>query len=112
MQILALLRKRKAATESAKKEAEEAKRADLAEKQDKELEAIDELVGSVKMVDAETLKRLVERVVEALRSEGQGGELKQGAVMKELVKAGGELEGKLYEAKALADLVREELSKA
>jgi uncharacterized protein YqeY len=110
MQVLALLRKRKSASENAKKEAEAASRPDLAEKQDKELEVIDQLVGSVKMVESQALRDIVRGKIEALRDSLHGGELKQGAVMKELVKPGGELDGKLYEGKVLAELVREELS--
>ena len=112
MQILALLRKRKSASEHAKKEAEAAKRPDLAGKQDKEIEAIDELVGTVKMVDADTMSSLVRRAVEALRSSMQGGEIKQGVVMKELLKPGGDLDGKPYEGKTLADMVKQELSRS
>ncbi|KIW66401.1 hypothetical protein PV04_05737 [Phialophora macrospora] len=110
MQVLALLRKRKSASENAKKEAEVAKRPDLAEKQDKELEVIDQLVGSVKMVESQALRDIVKGKIQALRDSSAGGELKQGTVMKELVKPGGELDGKLYEGKVLAELVREELS--
>ena len=112
MQILALLRKRKSASENAKKEAEAAKRPDLAEKQDKEIEAIDELVGTVKMVDANTMSSLVRNTIEALRSSVQGGEVKQGVVMKELLKPGGDLDGKPYEGKTLADMVKQELSRS
>ena len=111
MQILALLRKRKAATENAKKEAEAAKRPDLAEKQDKEMQAINELVGTVKMVDADVMRCIVKKTVETLKSSVQGGELKQGAVMKELLKPGGELDGKPYESKQLAGMVKDELSR-
>ncbi|KAJ9609841.1 hypothetical protein H2200_006170 [Cladophialophora chaetospira] len=112
MQVLALLRKRKSATESAKKEAEEAKRPDLAEKQDKELATINELVGTVKMTSGDELRGIVNQKIESLRSSSQGGELKQGVVMKELVKPGGELDGKLYEGKVLAELVKDELSRS
>ncbi|ETI27418.1 hypothetical protein G647_09608 [Cladophialophora carrionii CBS 160.54] len=110
MQVLALLRKRKAASENAKKEAEAANRADLAEKQDKEIEVIEQLVGSVKMVESQALRDIVRGKIEALRDSSHGGELKQGAVMKELLKPGGELDGKVYEGKVLAEVVREELA--
>ncbi|OAL39313.1 hypothetical protein AYO20_01183 [Fonsecaea nubica] len=108
LQILALLRKRKAATQAAIKEAEAAKRADLVEKQAKEMEVIDELVGSVKLMDPAAVRLVVRGKIETLRSTAQG-ELKQGAVMKELLKPGGELDGKPLDNKILAELVREEL---
>jgi len=109
MQILALLRKRKSATENAKQEAAAANRADLAEKQDKEMTAIDELVGTVNMMDASTIRHIVRGKIEALRQTTKGEELKQGTVMKQLLMPGGELDGKLFENKILAELVREEI---
>lgn len=112
MQVLALLRKRKSASENARKEAEAASRPDLAEKQDKELEVIDQLVGSVRKVEPQALRDIVRGKIEALRGSSQGGELKQGVVMKELLKPGGELDGQVYEGKTLAEFVREELSTA
>ncbi|OAP59875.1 hypothetical protein AYL99_04877 [Fonsecaea erecta] len=108
LQILALLRKRKAATETAIKEAEAAKRPDLAEKQAKEMEVIDELVGSVKLMDPAVVRLVVRGKIETLRATTQG-ELKQGVIMKELLKPGGELDGKPLDNKILAELVREEL---
>ncbi|KIW91911.1 uncharacterized protein Z519_07881 [Cladophialophora bantiana CBS 173.52] len=108
LQVLALLRKRKSATETAIKEAEAAKRPDLAEKQKKEMEVIDELVGSVKLMDPVALRTVVRGKIETLRKTTQG-ELKQGVVMKELLKPGGELDGKPLENKMLAELVREEI---
>jgi uncharacterized protein len=111
MQVLALLRKRKVATENAKKEAEAANRPDLAAKQDKEMETIDELVGSVKVVDADTLRSLARSAIETLKGSGQDVGLKQGLVMKQLVKPGGELDGKPYDGRTLSEIVKEELSK-
>ncbi|KIW32944.1 uncharacterized protein PV07_04454 [Cladophialophora immunda] len=108
LQILALLRKRKSATEAAMKEAEAAKRPDLAEKQAKEMEVIDELAGSVKLMDPAAVRLVVRGKIETLRNTTQG-ELKQGVVMKELLKPGGELDGKPLDNKILAELVREEL---
>ncbi len=112
MQVLALLRKRKSATENAKKEAEEAKRPDLAEKQDKELVAINELAKSVKLISGDDLRSIVSQKIQALRNSAHAGDLKQGIVMKELVKPGGELDGKPYEGKVLAELVKDELSRS
>lgn len=109
MQILALLRKRKAASEAAAKEAEEAGRPDLAEKQQKELAVIDELAGSVKVMDNFEMRTIVKSTIQTLRGTTPG-DLKQGVVLKELLKPDGQLADKPLDKKVLADLVREELS--
>jgi uncharacterized protein len=111
MQVLALLKKRKAATEQAKKEAEAAQRSDLAEKQDKEMSVIADLMGSVKMLEGEELRDIVKQGIEALKSLQQEKGLNLGGVMKELQKSGGALDGKLYDAKTLVEVVKEEMPK-
>ena len=73
------------------------------------METIDELVDTVKMMDAATLRHIVKGKIEALRNTTKSEGLKQGVVMKELLKPGGELNGKMFENKILAELVREEI---
>ncbi|KIX02633.1 uncharacterized protein Z518_08575 [Rhinocladiella mackenziei CBS 650.93] len=109
MQVLALLRKRKSASEAAAKEAQEAKRPDLVEKQEKEMAVVDELTSSVRMMDPQEMRKMVQSTIETLKGSTQG-ELKPGVVMKELLKPGGELTDKQLERRVLAELVREELS--
>jgi uncharacterized protein YqeY len=101
------LRKRRSSSEDAKREALAANRPDLAEKQAKEIEVIDTLVKSVPVMDVKEMRYIVRAKVEFSRV--QGGEVKPGVVMKELLKSGGELEGKMFENKVLAELVREEI---
>ncbi|KAK4938471.1 hypothetical protein LTR10_021100 [Elasticomyces elasticus] len=109
MQILALLRKRKGASEQAKKEAKHANRADLAEKEDKELVVLDELTSSVQLMAPEEMRKIVRAGIESLRS-STSGELKPGPVLKELLKPGGDLADEPLDKKVLAELVREELA--
>ncbi|KAL2443927.1 hypothetical protein ABEF95_014103 [Exophiala dermatitidis] len=109
MQILALLRKRKAASEAAAKEAEAASRPDLAEKQQKEIAVIDELVDTVKVMGPEEMRKTVRQVIETLKTT-VSGELKQGVVLKELLKPDGVLADKPLDKKVLADLVKDELA--
>ena len=71
--------------------------------------AIDELVGTVEMMDTVAMRHIVRGKVEFLRNNMGGEELKQGVVMKELLKPGGDLDGKMFENKLLAELVREEI---
>jgi len=109
LQILALLRKRKAASRAAAKEAEDAKREDLKEKQEKEIEILDEYASAVKTVPVLELRTIVRGAVEALRSDRNASpsDLKPGVVMKELLKPGGVLDGKPVENAQLAEIVRE-----
>ncbi|KAI1618742.1 hypothetical protein EDD36DRAFT_40550 [Exophiala viscosa] len=108
MQVLALLRKRKGASEQAKKEAEDAKRDDLAEKEAKEIVVLDELTSSVQLMTPVEMRKIVRARLESLRS-STSGELKPGPVLKELLKPGGDLADKPLDKKVLAELVREEL---
>jgi uncharacterized protein YqeY len=115
MQILALLRKRRSSSTDARQEAVDAKRPDLLEKLDKEIEVVDELMGTVEMMPVLEMRSIVRGLVESLKGAGAGageptptGELKPGPVMKELLKPGGPLDGKPLDKKVLAELVREE----
>jgi len=108
LQILALLRKRKAASKAAAKEAKEAQRPDLAEKQEKEISVIDEYTSSIQMMEPAEMRQIVRSTVETLRTSGQG-DLKPGVVMKELLKPGGVLENKPLDKKVLSGLVQEEV---
>jgi uncharacterized protein len=105
IQLISLLRKRKSAAETAAKEFEAAKREDLREKQEREIEVLEGYLGRVQMVGEEEMRGFVRQVVGRM-----GGEvLKEGVVMKELLGQGGSLEGKMVDRKALAGIVREEL---
>ena len=105
MQLLALLKKRKASSFSAAEEAGKAGRDDLKEKQEKEVEILDEYAGTVKMVTSEELEDFVSQAVVRLKTDGQT-DLKQGNVMKEVLKPGGPLDGKPLDRKALSEIVQ------
>ncbi|EXJ90613.1 hypothetical protein A1O1_03716 [Capronia coronata CBS 617.96] len=109
MQILALLRKRKAASEAAAKEAQEAGRPELVEKQEKEVAVVDELVGAVNIMGASEMRTIVRSTIQALKGTAPG-ELKLGVVLKELLKPDGQLADQLLDKKVLAELVKEELT--
>lgn len=108
MQILALLRKRKVASEAAAKEAAQAQRPDLVEKQEKEIAVVQELTSSVQLMDALEMRKIVRTTIDALRG-SSSGEVKPGTVLKELLKPDGALADKPLDNKVLAELVREEL---
>ena len=109
MQLLALLKKRKSSSLAAAQEAEKAGRADLKEKQEKELEILDQYAGSVKMMSSEELKDIVAQAVSSMKAAEEGG-LKQGIVMKELLKPGGLLDGKQLDRKTLSEIVQQAIA--
>jgi uncharacterized protein YqeY len=108
MQIVGLLRKRRAATQQAADEARRADRQDLVDKSDKEISVVDELTAAVPLMDPLEIRQVVRRTIETLRASGTG-QLKPGPVLKELLKPEGELADKPLDNKVLAELVREEL---
>ena len=108
MQVLALLKKRKSSSLAAAEEAGKAGRADLKEKQEKEVEILDDYAGTVQMMSTEELKDIVARTVQGMGNDR--GDLKQGKVMKELLKPGGPLDGKPLDRKALSEVVQQALS--
>ena len=109
MQVLGLLKKRKSSSLVAAEEAEKAGRADLKEKQDKEIEILNDYAGSVKMMRREELREIVAQTVSSMGGSEKGA-LKQGTVMKELLKTEGPLEGKLLDRKVLSEVVQQALS--
>ncbi len=108
MQVLALLKKRKSSSLAAAEEAGKAGRADLKEKQEKEIEILDDYAGSVQLLNTEELRDIVTQTVHGMGDEKSG--LKPGAVMKELLKPGGPLDGKPLDRKALSEVVQQALS--
>src|SRR5271156_783468 len=109
MQILAMLKRRKAASQAAAEEARQAKRDDLVQKQVAEVSILDEYAGRVAVMPEEAIRQAVESVVASLRSEGHN--MNPGLVIKELLKAGGQLDGKSVDKAQVATVVKELLAR-
>lgn len=109
MQILALLKKRKAATEQAAEEMKKANRPDLLEKEEQQLAIIEEYAGSIALMDVAEMRQIVRSEIETRRASGPQEQLKPGIVMKHLLAEDGLLAGKALDKAKLAELVREEL---
>lgn len=109
LQILALLKKRKAAGQAAVEEAKHVKRPDLAEKEEQQLAIIDEYASSVSLMDVAEMRQVVRAEVESLRADSTGVQLKPGQVMKHLLAENGVLAGKALDKTQLSELVREEV---
>lgn len=106
LQVLAMLKKRKVASQHAVAEAEAAGRQDLKEKQEKEIGVLDEYAGSVRLMSLDELK---EAVAAAIAKLGDEAGKQQGKVMRELLGPGGPLDGKPVDRAQLAGVVKESL---
>ncbi|KAI0158928.1 Yqey-like protein-domain-containing protein [Pestalotiopsis sp. NC0098] len=110
-QLVALLRKTAKASEDAAAEFEGAGRADLVDKERAQIAILDEYVAGsgVQTLGEDELRTAVAGVVTALTSEGalQGGKVRFGDVMKQLLAPAGPLDGKNVEKAELAKIVKE-----
>ncbi|RYO87199.1 hypothetical protein DL764_008896 [Monosporascus ibericus] len=106
VQLVALLRRTRAATEEAAGEARAAQRPDLVEREEAQVRVLDEYVAGsgVEEVGAEQLRAIVAGAVE-----GEGGKARVGDVMKKLLAPEGPLAGKSFEKAELANIVKEVL---
>ncbi|RYP51429.1 hypothetical protein DL768_003215 [Monosporascus sp. mg162] len=103
-QLVALLRRTRAATEEAADEARAAQRPELVEREEAQVRVIDEYVAGsgVEEVGAEQLRTIVAGAVE-----GEDGKARVGDVMKKLLAPEGPLAGKSFEKAELAKIVKE-----
>lgn len=110
MQMLALLRKRRAASKTAAVEFLQNKREDLSQKQEEEIVVLDEYAGRVKVMSEEETANYVDEAISNITS--SEGKKNPGTVLKELLKIGGPLEGKPVDKSVLARLVKQRLEAA
>ena len=110
MQMLALLRKKRAASKAAAAEFLENKREDLSQKQEEEISVLDEYASQVQVMSEEDTAKYVDEVIESMK--GNGVKMNAGGVLKELLKSGGPLEGKPVDKGLVAKLVKQSLDSA
>lgn len=108
-QLVALLQKTARASEDATAEFRGAGRADLVDKEQRQIDILREYVAAsgVAVADAGELQSAVEAVVADLTREAGGAKPKLGDVMKALLAPGGPLEGKTVEKADLARVVKD-----
>ena len=106
MQLLSLLRKRAAASQSAAREFDAAGRSDLVKKEREQGRVLEEYVGGVEVMAEEDVRRGVR---EAMGAEGE--KVAMGDVLKKLMGPGGMLEGANVEKATVVGIVREEMGK-
>lgn len=107
-QLLALLKKKKAASEAAAAEAKAVNRSDLEEKQMQEIKVIDEYAGQVKVLCETELRNLLTVVVDNLKATG-GAAVSLGQVLKDALQPGGVLDGKSVDKSQAAKVVKDML---
>ena len=110
MQMLALLRKRRAASKTAAAEFLENKREDLSQKQEEEIAVLDEYASQVKVMSEEETAKYVDEAISSIK--GGEGKFNAGAVLKELLKNGGPLEGKPVDKSVVARLAKQRVEAA
>lgn len=110
MQMLALLRKKRAASKAAAAEFLENKREDLSQKQEEEIAVLDQYTNQVKVMSEEETAKYVDEAIASIKT-GEG-KMNAGAVLKELLKSGGSLEGKPVDKSVVAKLVKQRLEAA
>ncbi|EKD19731.1 hypothetical protein MBM_01683 [Drepanopeziza brunnea f. sp. 'multigermtubi' MB_m1] len=83
-QVLALLRKSAAAARAASAEFRQNARPDLADKEDRQAAIMEEYTDAVPAVGEDEVRAAVQAVLDALRAEAGGKELKMGEVLKKV----------------------------
>lgn len=106
MQLLSLLRKRTAAAKSAQEEFKAAGREDLVEKEQQQVEVLDEYAGCVETMGAEDISNAVQAVVDQAKAAAGNVKLNMGDVLKKVLGAGGSLEGKPVDRAEVARVVK------
>lgn len=110
MHVLAMLRKRKAASRAAAEEAIQAKRPDIAEKQEAEIAVLDEYAGKVAVLSEEETREAVKNTINNMKASNE--KINAGLVMRNLFQPGGALDGKSVEKSQVAMNVKQLLGEA
>lgn len=109
-QLVALLRKQVRSSQDAAAEFRGAGRQDLAEKEDAQVQVLQEYAdgSGIETLGEAELRKVVETVKKELAAEGITGKTATGETMKRLLAPGGLLDGKDVERSELARIVKEE----
>lgn len=109
-QLLAVLKKKRVASEAAAAEAKAANRSDLEDKNVQEIKVIDEYASEVKLVPEDEIRNIVSTVIESFNKATATSEAKVGDVLKELLKVGGRLSGRPVDNAQVLKIVNELLA--
>ena len=107
LNLLALLKKRVAASKAAAQEFASANRDDLKEKEESQVAVLEEYASKIDAVGEEEVRKAVEQTVDELKKEG--AQLKFGAIMARVMAEGGRLAKRPVEKSLLARVLKTEL---
>ena len=105
MQLLSMLKKRQAAAKAASIEFKAAGREDLVEKEQAQVDILDEYAGNVQTMAVEDVKAAIQSTIDELKAKTP--DLKAGPVMKAIFAPGGSLDGKNVEKSTVPGIVKE-----
>lgn len=105
MQLLSMLRKRQAAAKAASAEFKAAGREDLVEKEQGQVDILNEYAGGVETMTVEDVKAAIKSTIDELKAKTP--DLKAGPVMKAIFAPGGSLDGKNVEKSMVPGIVKE-----
>ena len=101
--MIQIIRKRAKSSEGAAKEAEDAKRDDLRDKELKQIAVLESYIKDSNSMSEDDVKGAVQETIGNMRTEGRKTD--KGSVMKALVGPGGLLDGQLVNKKEVASIV-------
>lgn len=107
MQLLALLRKKIAASQISSKAFQDAGRQDLQEREDAEIAVLDHYAANIKTMDRDEVGIIVATMIDQEKSAGR--KLTMGDILPKLIGPGGPLHGQPVEKSLVARLVKEKL---
>ncbi|EME79221.1 uncharacterized protein MYCFIDRAFT_183666 [Pseudocercospora fijiensis CIRAD86] len=109
MQLLALLRKRASAAKAASEEFKAAGREDLVEKEQSQVNVLDEYAGQVETMSENEIKDAVTKVVDEAKAAAESVKINMGDILKKILGPGGSLEGKPVDRSEVARVVKQTL---
>jgi uncharacterized protein YqeY len=107
MQLLSIIRSRTTAAKAASKVFKSAGREDLVEKEQAQIEVLDEYAGSVPTMAEADIKKAVQAAVDEVKAAAPSAKVTTGDVSRRILGPGGSLEGKTVDRSEVARIVRE-----
>lgn len=101
--ILQIIRKRAKSSEDASKEASNANRSDLVDKEEQQIAILNAYVKNSNMMSEDDLRAAIQQSIGQLRT--NGSKTDKGSVMKALLSPGGSLDGQLVDKKEVTKIV-------
>jgi len=108
IQILSVIRKRAAESKAAAEEFKAGSRQDLVEKEEAEVQVLEEYAGDVKTVGKEEIETAVDELLKSMREAGE--RVDKGTVLKRLIGPAGVFDGKPAEKQTVVMVVQQKMA--